>query len=53
MGWAGAAEVDYYEAAAEPVFVQVETEQRRFRAQFRRRLQQLQARRRSHDEVGK
>jgi hypothetical protein len=42
-----ATEVDYYAAAADPVFVQAETERRRFRAQFRRRLRHLQARRRA------
>ena len=45
-----AAEVGYYEAAAGPEFVQVETEQRRFRAQFRRRLRHRQAKGRSNAE---
>lgn len=45
-----AAEVGYYESAADPVFVQVETEQRRFRAQFRRRLRHRQAKGRSRNE---
>ncbi|CAN7395498.1 hypothetical protein [Knoellia sp. LjRoot47] len=36
-------EVEYYEAAADPQFVLNETEQRRFRSQFRRRLRHLAA----------
>lgn len=33
-----AAEVGYYESAADPTFALLETQERRFRAQFRRRL---------------
>jgi hypothetical protein len=32
------AEVEYYEAAADPTFVQLERDQRRFRAMLHRRL---------------
>lgn len=40
------AEVEYYEAAADPQFVLKETAQRRFRSQFRRRLRHLAAKER-------
>lgn len=40
------AEVEYYEAAADPQFVLNETEQRRFRSQFRRRLRHRAAKER-------
>lgn len=39
-------EVEYYEAAADPQFVRNETEHRRFRSQFRRRLRHLAAKER-------
>ena len=32
------AETEYYEGAADPTFVQIEREQRRYRGMFRRRL---------------
>jgi hypothetical protein len=32
------AEIEYYEAAADPTFVQLERERRRFRGMLRRRL---------------
>lgn len=37
------AEVEYYEAAADPQFVLIEAQQRRFRSQLRRRLRHLAA----------
>ena len=38
-----AAEESYYESAADPLFVQIEREQRRYREMFRRRLRHLKA----------
>jgi hypothetical protein len=38
------AEVEYYEAAADPRFEKVETVQRRYLAQFRRRLRHRESR---------
>ena len=38
-----AAEEAYYEAAADPQFVQIEREQRRYREMFRRRLRHIKA----------
>lgn len=40
-GGRDAAENSYYEAAADPSFVQLETAQRRFRRQYFRRLRRL------------
>jgi len=40
-----AAEVAYYEAAADPIFVAVERDQRRYRGMFRRRMRHLRGRR--------
>ncbi|WP_157577724.1 hypothetical protein [Phycicoccus jejuensis] len=46
------AEVEYYEAAADPQFVRNETEQRRFRSQFRRRLRHRAAKKRPASGAG-
>ena len=43
------AETAYYEAAAEPVRVQNEQEQRRYRAMYRRRLRHLLSRQREQE----
>lgn len=40
------AETEYYEAAADPTFVTIERDQRRFRAMFRRRVRHREANRR-------
>jgi hypothetical protein len=37
------AETEYYEAAADPTFVTIERDQRRFRAMFRRRVRHRDA----------
>jgi hypothetical protein len=37
------AETQYYEAAADPTFIQNETEQRRYRGMMRRRLRRLRS----------
>jgi hypothetical protein len=39
------AETEYYEAAADPTFVAIERDQRRFRAMFRRRVRHRGAKR--------
>jgi hypothetical protein len=44
------AENSYYEAAADPAFVRVETAQRRFRGQYLRRLRRLAERERHADD---
>jgi len=41
-----AAEVSYYESVADPTFALLETQERRFRAQFRRRIRHRLAKRR-------
>lgn len=41
------AETEYYEAAADPTFVTIERDQRRFRAMLRRRIRHREANRRS------
>ena len=41
------AETEYYEAAADPTFVTIERDQRRFRAMFRRRVRHREADRRA------
>ena len=43
------AETEYYEAAADPTFVAIERDQRRFRAMFRRRVRHRAAARRARD----
>ena len=40
------AENSYYEAAADPAYVRLETEQRRFRGQYLRRLRRIAAKER-------
>ena len=41
------AETEYYESAADPTFVAIERDQRRFRAMFRRRVRHREANRRA------
>ena len=43
------AENDYFESSNDPQFVAIETAQRRFRGQFRRRLRHLDAEKRARD----